>query len=104
MPWYIKTEKFKKNILNPDTSHRLTVINKHRHWVESLSKAGIQIASGYLVNEKQLPGGGGLLILKANSYKEAQSIVEEDPMIAENLVDWKLQEWIYVAGNSIPLS
>ncbi len=103
MPWYIKTERFKKNSKTLPHAHRKDVIIKHRTWVEDLSKKGLQITSGYLVNEKKAPGGGGLLIFNANSYKEARLLVEQDPMILAKLVDWELQEWTYVSGNMISL-
>ena len=43
-------------------------------------------------------GGGGVLILEAKSFKEAQYIVEQDPMIINRLVNWELHEWIPVSG------
>ncbi len=101
MPWYIKNEKFKKSSTKLSHVYRKTVIHKHQAWVESLSKKGIKIQSGYLVDEKKIPGGGGLLILEANSFQSAKELVEQDPMILEQLVEWELQEWINVGGNLI---
>ena len=71
----------------------------HKKWVISISESGHYIHSGYLINEKKLPGGGGLLILEAENYSTAKKIVENDPMIKHNLVIWDLQEWISINGS-----
>jgi len=41
-----------------------------------------------------MPGDGGLLILEMNNYKNALEIIKNDPMIKNDLVEWKLNEWI----------
>ena len=46
-----------------------------------------------------MPGGGGLLILEAKDYLTAKKIIENDPMIKNDLVNWDLQEWIPIVGN-----
>ena len=71
----------------------------HKKWVKSISQSGRYIQSGYLVNEKNIPGGGGLLILEAKDYSTAKKILEEDPMIKNELVTWELQEWIPINGS-----
>lgn len=64
-----------------------------------LRNNGYNVASGYLINEKQNPGGGGLLIIESKNYQEAKNIIKKDPMILNHLVTWKLQEWVPVVGN-----
>ena len=59
-----------------------------------LKKRGINIKSGFLVDELKRPGEGGLLILEMNNYKSALKIIKNDPMIKNNLVEWKLNEWV----------
>ena len=71
----------------------------HKEWVNSISKSGRHIYSGYLTNEKKIPGGGGLLIIEAKDYSTAKKIIEEDPMIKNKLVIWELQEWISINGS-----
>ena len=57
-------------------------------------KNGINIKSGFLVDELKRPGDGGLLILEMNNYKNALKIIKNDPMIKNDLVEWKLNEWV----------
>ena len=93
MSIYIKTELIKKEFLTKnDLKHR--IINEHINWVKNLNKRGIDIKSGYLVDEFKRPGAGGLLIIEMNTYKDALEIIKNDPMIKNNIVEWKLNEWI----------
>ncbi len=98
MPWFIKTEEFTQQSLDLMPAQRHSYISKHRKWVISLKSSGHKVASGYLADENHSPGGGGLLVIQANTFEEAEIIVKEDPMITANLVNWKLQEWIPVSG------
>tara|TARA_Y100000766_G_C18714948_1_gene510969 strand:- start:75 stop:368 length:294 start_codon:yes stop_codon:yes gene_type:complete len=93
MPIFIKTEVIKKEFLI-HTGIRNKIINEHINWIKKLNKKGIDIKSGFLVDEFKKPGAGGLLILEINTYKDALEIVKNDPMIKNNIVDWKLHEWI----------
>ena len=95
---FIKTERFTRKAKELSLSEKQAYISAHKCWIKGLEKAGKKITSGYLINEFQLPGGGGLLFIKAESYDEAKKLILEDPMIKNNLVTWNLQEWIYVAG------
>ena len=94
MPIFIKTEKFKDKTLELSNIERKKFLLMHKEWVKGISKSGTYIHSGYLINEKKMPGGGGLLIIEAKDYLTAKKIIEEDPMIKNELVIWKLQEWI----------
>ena len=93
MPIFIKTEIIKKEYLIQNYI-RKKVINEHIRWVENLKKKGINIKSGFLVNELKQPGDGGLLILDIETYQDALEIIKKDPMIKNNIVEWKLNEWI----------
>ena len=72
----------------------IKIINEHINWIKKLKKEGINIKSGFLVDELKRPGDGGLLILEMNNYKNALKIIKNDPMIKNDLVEWKLNEWI----------
>ena len=104
MPWFIKTEHFTSETNKLTSEVREKYLNQHRNWVLNLKNSGVDILSGYLVDQYHSPGGGGLLIIKADSYKEAKSIIEKDPMIVSDLVTWSLQEWIPVIGKPIIIS
>jgi len=99
MPIFIKTEKFKEETLKLSNIERKKFLLMHKEWVKQISKLGHYIHSGYLINERKIPGGGGLLILEAKDYLTAKKIIENDPMIKHELVIWDLQEWIPIDGN-----
>ena len=104
MPIFIKTEKFKDKTLELSNSERKKFLLMHKEWVKDISQSGNYIHSGYLINEKKMPGGGGLLIFEAKDYLTAQKIIETDPMIKHELVIWELQEWISIDGSHPKLS
>ena len=64
-----------------------------------MKEKGFNIKSGFLVNEKREPGGGGFLIIECDSYQIALDIINQDPMIKNRIVDWKLHEWINILNN-----
>ena len=93
MPFFVKTEIIKKEyLINNDLKRK--IINEHFNWIKRLKKEGINIKSGFLVDEVKKPGDGGLLILEMNNYKNALKIIKNDPMIKNDLVLWKLNEWV----------
>ena len=96
MPIFVKTEIIKKEFLSKN-KFKMKLIDKHKLWIKELTKAGINIKSGFLVNEIKEPGAGGLLIIEVNTYEEALKIIKEDPMIKNKIVDWKLNEWIDIS-------
>ena len=93
MPFFVKTEIIKKEYLvNKEVKRK--IITDHNNWVRKLKKEGVNIKSGFLIDELKRPGYGGLLILEMNNYKNALEIIKNDPMIKNDLVDWKLNEWV----------
>jgi len=93
MPFFVKTEFIKKEyLINTDLKRK--IINEHIDWIKKLKQEGINIKSGFLVDKFNRPGDGGLLILEMNNYKNALKIIKNDPMIKNNLVEWKLNEWV----------
>ena len=99
MPLFIKTEKFRDKTLNLSNIERKKFLLMHKEWVKDIRKSGHYIHSGYLINERKIPGGGGLLIIEASDYLTAKKMIEEDPMIKNELVIWELQEWILINGS-----
>ncbi len=93
MPFFVKTEIIKKEyLINNDLKQK--IIKEHIDWIKKLKKEGINIKSGFLVNELKRPGAGGLLIVEMNNYKNALEIIKNDPMIKNDLVEWKFNEWV----------
>ena len=96
MAIFVKTEIIKKEyLIQKDITKK--IINEHIQWIESLKRKGINIKSGFLVNELKQPGDGGLLILDIETYQEALEIIKNDPMVKNNIVKWKLNEWIDIS-------
>jgi len=93
MPFFIKTETIKKEYLIKNDFKR-KIISEHINWIKKLKKDGINIKSGFLVDELKRPGAGGLLILEINNYENALKIIMNDPMIKNDLVEWNLNEWL----------
>ena len=61
MPFFVKTEIIKKEyLINNDLKRK--IINEHIDWVKKLKKEGINIKSGFLVDELNRPGDGLSLI------------------------------------------
>ena len=96
MPIFVKTEIIKEEFISNNKLKR-KFVDKHILWIKELKKAGVNIKSGFLVNDIKEPGAGGLLIIEVKTYKDALKIVKEDPMIKNKIVDWKLNEWIDIA-------
>ena len=96
MPIFVKTEIIKKEFIS-DNKLKKKFVYKHILWIKKLKQAGVNIKSGFLVNEIKEPGAGGLLTIEVKTYKDALKIVKEDPMIKNKIVDWKLSEWIDIS-------
>ena len=92
MPFFVKTETIKKEHLINNYLKR-KIINEHIDWIKRLKKEGINIKSGFLIDRLRKPGDGWLLILEKKNYKNALKIIKIDPMIKNDLVEWKLNEW-----------
>ena len=96
MPIFVKTEIIKKEFISQN-KFKKKFVDKHILWIKKLKKAGINIKSGFLVNEIKEPGAGGLLMIEVKTYEEALKIIKEDPRIKNKIVDWKLNEWIDIS-------
>ena len=97
MPLFIKTEFIKKRYLS-NLNLRKKIIQDHINWVKTLRDKGININSGYLIDYLKKPGGGGLLFIECKNYSIAEEIIKSDPMVINNIVDWKLHEWIEITN------
>ena len=101
MPWYIKTEKFTDEALRLLPKARKAFIKEHIYWVNEAKASGLEITSGYLIDNQGKPGAGGLLILKTSSFEKAQEIIKNDPMIISGMDKWSLHEWVQVSSKVI---
>jgi GNAT superfamily N-acetyltransferase/uncharacterized protein YciI len=92
--WFCKTEQFQRPF--PEVKPHLEA---HKAWVVELRRRGYCITSGYRVDADGKPGGGGLMFLAAKSYQDALDMVLQDPLVANDCVDWELNEWIGQVGD-----
>jgi len=94
--WFCKTEQFSRPF--PEVKPYL---EEHKQWVQHLRETQDKcIVSGYRVDDKGKPGGGGLMFVAAKSYQEALELVSKyDPLIVNNCVDWELNGWVGQVGD-----
>lgn len=92
--WFCKTEQFKRPY--PQVKPYL---DQHKDWVRSLRREGVAITSGYRVDAEGKPGGGGLMFLAAQSYEKALELIQQDPLVASDCVEWELNGWIGQVGD-----
>ena len=97
MPLFVKTEFIKRKYLS-NFDLRNKIIQEHISWVKELKNKGLNISSGFLIDYLKKPGGGGLLTIECENYLEAEKIIKSDPMVENNIVDWKLHEWIDISN------
>ena len=88
--WFVKIER---GIVNKPRFDQF--VAAHVDYVNSLIKNGHQARSGYWQAR-----GGGMLIFRAESMSAAKAIIEADPLIANDCVEYELHEWCIVAEPS----
>ncbi|MEL6601924.1 MAG: YciI family protein [Cyanobacteria bacterium J06614_10] len=87
MKWFVKIEK---GIVDKPRFDQF--VPAHVTYVKTLIDRGHQAKTGYWAEL-----GGGMLLFTAGSIDEAKAIVEADPLIENNCVDYELHEWCIVA-------
>jgi uncharacterized protein YciI len=83
MPLFVKIES---GIVDRQTFDRF--VPAHKEYVRQLIAKGNRAKSGYWGDF-----GGGMLLFEANSLAEAKLIVEKDPLVKNNCVEYELHEW-----------
>lgn len=63
-----------------------------------LEKAGIMFGAGPMANEDGSPGGG-LIIIRADSFEAARAIVDEDPLHKSGLRTYTIRRWTMNEGS-----
>jgi uncharacterized protein YciI len=87
MPWFVKIEE---GIVDKPTFDQY--VPAHKAYVRDLIAKGHRARTGYWAQR-----GGGMLLFEAGSIEEAQAIVDEDPLVKNGCVNYKLYEWCIVA-------
>ncbi|BBL86304.1 hypothetical protein PMYN1_Chma496 (chromatophore) [Paulinella micropora] len=88
MPWFVKTEVFRES-----RDQLGLFLEAHQNWIRELQAKGQPILSGFLVKNNKSPGGG-LFLFYADNYSEAEKLIQQDPLIVNNCVQWELYEWV----------
>lgn len=86
MPTFVKIER---GIVDQKIFDRY--VPAHHEYVSKLIASGHQAKTGYWRER-----GGGMLIFQADSLEEARNIVAQDPLVANNCVEYELHEWCIV--------
>ncbi|MGA9382648.1 MAG: YciI family protein [Phormidium sp.] len=86
MPWFVKIEEGIVDQVTFDQS-----IPAHKAFVRDLITKGHQAKTGYWGER-----GGGMLLFQAASMDEAKSIVQQDPLVQNGCVKYKLHQWCVV--------
>lgn len=95
MPWFVKLEE--GLVPKPRFDQ---VVPEHLAWLAQLERAGPRPVSGYWADRKGRSGdgAGGMLLFWADSWEQAQVLVEADPLIRRGCVRWTLHQWQPVFG------
>ena len=99
MAIFVKTEFIKKEYLS-NIKITKEMIKNHINWIKKLKAEGINVKSGFLIDQNKKHGGGGFLIIECKTYNEAEKIIKNDPMIKSEIVNWKLHEWVDTLENN----
>jgi uncharacterized protein len=60
----------------------------HLDYLKRLYDAGTLLTAGLFIGKV-----GGYLLLKTESYEEAQTLIEEDPYIVHGVRDFEIESW-----------
>lgn len=83
MPLFVKIEK---GIVDKPIFDQY--VPAHVDYVKELIAKGHQARSGYWGDF-----GGGMLLFEAESLEQAQTIVENDPLVKNGCVSYEVHEW-----------
>ena len=88
MPWFVEIER---GIIEKAAFDRH--VPAHVAYVKDLIAKGHQARTGYWAER-----GGGMLLFQADSFAEAEAIVQADPLIQNGCVEYELHEWCIVVA------
>ena len=71
----------------------LEALPDHLEYQVSLEERGIMFAAGPLFDQDGAPPRAGLIIIRADSFAEAEEIAKADPMHARDLRTYTLDKW-----------
>jgi uncharacterized protein YciI len=69
------------------------MLAKHLENQVRLEKAGIMFAAGPLYPRDSETPNGGMIVIRASSFEEADAIAREDPLHKAGLREYTLEKW-----------
>jgi uncharacterized protein YciI len=85
-------------VLAASVEQMMAALPAHLEHQVRLEKAGIMFGAGPLQNEDGSPGGG-LIIIRADSFEAARKIADEDPMHKSGLRTYTIRRWTVNEGS-----
>jgi uncharacterized protein len=74
-------------------------LERHLDYQESLTQRGIMFAAGpHWTDDEQHWGGEGMVVLRAASLSEAETIAKEDPMHSCGARSFRVRPWLVNEG------
>jgi uncharacterized protein YciI len=86
MPWFVKIEEGKVDKATFDQ-----YVPAHKAYVQELIAKGHKARTGYWGIK-----GGGMMLFHAESMDQAKAIVEQDPLVQNGCVNYRIYEWCVV--------
>jgi hypothetical protein len=74
------------------------LLPQHLEHQVRLEKSGVMFAAGPLMNEDGSPGGG-LIVIRAESFADARAIADTDPLHAVGLRTYTIRRWTVNEGS-----
>ena len=74
------------------------LLPQHLEHQVRLEKSGVMFAAGPLANEDGTPGGG-LIVIRADSFAAARAIADTDPLHKAGLRTYTLRRWTVNEGS-----
>ena len=74
------------------------LLPQHLEHQVRLEKSGVMFAAGPLANEDATPGGG-LIVIRADSFAAARAIADTDPLHKAGLRTYTLRRWTVNEGS-----
>ncbi|HEV8680955.1 MAG TPA: YciI family protein [Stellaceae bacterium] len=74
------------------------LLPQHLEHQVRLEKSGVMFAAGPLMNEDGSPGGG-LIVIRAESFADARAIADTDPLHAAELRTYTIRRWTVNEGS-----
>lgn len=71
----------------------MEVLPEHLAYQVSLEERGIMFAAGPLFDKEDAPPRAGLIIIRANSFAEAEAIAKADPMHVRGVRSYTIDRW-----------